>query len=354
MRSRSTAGPASSATARPPTGTSIGQGRGRARRAGDRQRRHPDPLRGPRAHGAHGRCASVMLGRGALIKPWLFREIKEGRDWLPTPEERFSRAVALRGAAAGALRRGRARREADDALPALAPQLLLPLRAAAGGAVRGAGPRAPAPAVAHPGAAARVSSREAAGRRAAGDPPEAGRGAAGLGLARRGPRAGAAAVRSRCRRTAPAASCGCRPPRSRGRESFGSCARPGGPAGPRSCSVPAVQWAIVQRAIVVADRGAAAASVPTVASADRRSADRRECRPSRVLTVASADPAAWRSGSVAIGQRGDRLENRRPLEGRRGSSCRRRESAFGGPGPGLERCLARRLAFGQGSADMRG
>ncbi len=33
---------------------------------------------------------SVMLGRGALIKPWLFREIREGRTWLPTSEERFA------------------------------------------------------------------------------------------------------------------------------------------------------------------------------------------------------------------------------------------------------------------------
>ncbi len=32
---------------------------------------------------------SAMLARGALIKPWLFREIREGRTWLPTPEERF-------------------------------------------------------------------------------------------------------------------------------------------------------------------------------------------------------------------------------------------------------------------------
>lgn len=32
---------------------------------------------------------SVMLGRGALIKPWLFREIRTGETWLPTAEERF-------------------------------------------------------------------------------------------------------------------------------------------------------------------------------------------------------------------------------------------------------------------------
>lgn len=33
---------------------------------------------------------SVMLARGALIKPWLFREIREGRSWLPTPEQRLA------------------------------------------------------------------------------------------------------------------------------------------------------------------------------------------------------------------------------------------------------------------------
>jgi len=34
--------------------------------------------------------ASVMLGRGALIKPWLFREIAEKKAWEPTAEERLA------------------------------------------------------------------------------------------------------------------------------------------------------------------------------------------------------------------------------------------------------------------------
>ncbi|MEO6596439.1 MAG: tRNA-dihydrouridine synthase family protein [Planctomycetota bacterium] len=34
--------------------------------------------------------ASVMIGRGALIKPWIFREITEKKAWEPTAEERLS------------------------------------------------------------------------------------------------------------------------------------------------------------------------------------------------------------------------------------------------------------------------
>ncbi len=33
--------------------------------------------------------ASVMLGRGALIKPWLFREVAEKKAWEPTARERL-------------------------------------------------------------------------------------------------------------------------------------------------------------------------------------------------------------------------------------------------------------------------
>ena len=34
--------------------------------------------------GAH----AAMTGRGALIKPWIFKEVAEGVEWAPTPEER--------------------------------------------------------------------------------------------------------------------------------------------------------------------------------------------------------------------------------------------------------------------------
>ncbi|XP_067620478.1 tRNA-dihydrouridine(47) synthase [NAD(P)(+)]-like isoform X2 [Eurosta solidaginis] len=33
--------------------------------------------------------SSVMIGRGALIKPWIFKEIKEQKPWNPTSTERF-------------------------------------------------------------------------------------------------------------------------------------------------------------------------------------------------------------------------------------------------------------------------
>lgn len=46
---------------------------------------------------AQSRCAAVMIGRGALIKPWVFKELKEGITWIPTPEDRVSvyRKLAL-------------------------------------------------------------------------------------------------------------------------------------------------------------------------------------------------------------------------------------------------------------------
>jgi len=37
----------------------------------------------------HSGVRSVMLGCGALIKPWLFREVKTGETWLPTADDRL-------------------------------------------------------------------------------------------------------------------------------------------------------------------------------------------------------------------------------------------------------------------------
>ncbi|MGE0143484.1 MAG: tRNA-dihydrouridine synthase family protein [Planctomycetota bacterium] len=41
------------------------------------------------ARKASSGCASVMLGRAALVKPWLFREVIEQRTWLPSAIERL-------------------------------------------------------------------------------------------------------------------------------------------------------------------------------------------------------------------------------------------------------------------------
>ena len=35
--------------------------------------------------------AAVMIGRGALIRPWIFAEVKSGGEWLPNAEERVTR-----------------------------------------------------------------------------------------------------------------------------------------------------------------------------------------------------------------------------------------------------------------------
>ncbi len=42
-------------------------------------------------------CASLMVARGALIKPWIFREINDGKSWEPTAEERIELYHRLAG-----------------------------------------------------------------------------------------------------------------------------------------------------------------------------------------------------------------------------------------------------------------
>jgi len=57
-------------------------------------------------------AAALMIGRGALIKPWIFQEIREGRSWLPSPEQRLGvvwRLVELMREHFGADERGRRR-----------------------------------------------------------------------------------------------------------------------------------------------------------------------------------------------------------------------------------------------------
>ncbi len=61
---------------------------------------------------ARSGVGSLMLARGALIKPWLFREIREGRSWEPSSEERLGlllRFVALLREHFGDDERGRRR-----------------------------------------------------------------------------------------------------------------------------------------------------------------------------------------------------------------------------------------------------
>ena len=45
---------------------------------------------------AHSGVAAMMVGRGALIKPWIFKEFAEGREWLPTALERVGVYYTLR------------------------------------------------------------------------------------------------------------------------------------------------------------------------------------------------------------------------------------------------------------------
>jgi tRNA-dihydrouridine synthase 3 len=42
-------------------------------------------------------ASAAMVGRGALIKPWIFKEVAEEKEWSPTPEERVEVYLRLCG-----------------------------------------------------------------------------------------------------------------------------------------------------------------------------------------------------------------------------------------------------------------
>jgi tRNA-dihydrouridine synthase 3 len=87
-------------------------------------------------HLASSGCAAVMTARGALIKPWIFREAASGY-WDITAEERlaiYRRYVELASAQlapAGRRVARRVRTHAPSGIPAVARRLLVPLRASA-------------------------------------------------------------------------------------------------------------------------------------------------------------------------------------------------------------------------------